>query len=88
MPQYLSSCVYHCMRVSTREKERERNDHVTKFSRGYVSRTTHMQAMRKDGGETRKDDVPYVYCFMSCGFWCCIAKEYQQNRKDMLLALY
>lgn len=84
MPQYLSSCVYHCMRVS----KRERNDHVTKFSRGYVSRTTHMQAMRKDGGETRKDDVPYVYCFMSCGFWCCIAKEYQQNRKDMLLALY
>lgn len=23
MPQYLSSCVYHCMRVSTRERERE-----------------------------------------------------------------
>lgn len=59
-----------------REKERERNDYVIKFLCGYVLCIIYMQVMRKDGGEICKDDVFYVYCFMFCGFWCCIVKEY------------
>lgn len=41
MPQYLSSCVYHCMRVSTREKEREKWSCDQIFARICFTHYTH-----------------------------------------------